>query len=292
MNISIGVMAYNEEANIGNLLKGLLSQKTKSLHISEIIVVSSGSTDKTDQIVKSFTDARIKLITEKKRLGKWRAINQFLAAAKEDICVMQSADTIPKEDTIERLCAPLKDPKVGIVGGRPVPVNKGSMMAEVVQLQWQLHHEIAKERPKFGEIIAFRKLFRKIPPTAVDEEQIAMMIQKLGYKGAYAEDAIVYNKGPETVRELIMQRRRINCGHRQLMEDSGYLAPSYKLSTICNSLMVIKKKRFLPSIILGCFVEGLSRIISSVDIIDENKNTVWKISSTTKNPCQLLKKHI
>ncbi|MBU0666785.1 MAG: glycosyltransferase [Nanoarchaeota archaeon] len=45
MDVSIGVMAYNEEGNINSLLNALLKQKTKQAFIKEIIVVSSGSTD-------------------------------------------------------------------------------------------------------------------------------------------------------------------------------------------------------------------------------------------------------
>ncbi len=51
MDISVGVIAYNEENNIANLLDSLLKQ---SARIKEIVVVSSGSTDKTNEIVKEF----------------------------------------------------------------------------------------------------------------------------------------------------------------------------------------------------------------------------------------------
>ena len=53
IDVSIGIMAYNEERNIGKLLNILLNQRLKTTHISEIVVVSSGSTDKTDSIVKN-----------------------------------------------------------------------------------------------------------------------------------------------------------------------------------------------------------------------------------------------
>ena len=54
MDISVGIMAFNEEKNIGRLLKAILSQKLNQIKITEIIVVSDGSTDKTDEIVKNF----------------------------------------------------------------------------------------------------------------------------------------------------------------------------------------------------------------------------------------------
>jgi hypothetical protein len=39
---SIGITAYNEEANIGQLLQAMLDQRLYSVEISEIIVVASG----------------------------------------------------------------------------------------------------------------------------------------------------------------------------------------------------------------------------------------------------------
>jgi len=80
MDISIGIMAFNEEKNIGRLLKVLLSQELKKVKIEEIIVVSDGSTDKTDEIVRKFMKENkiVKLITRNKRMGKALAINRFI----------------------------------------------------------------------------------------------------------------------------------------------------------------------------------------------------------------------
>ena len=44
---SIGIMAYNEEANIGNLLDALIGQRTDKCAIKEIYVVASGCLDRT-----------------------------------------------------------------------------------------------------------------------------------------------------------------------------------------------------------------------------------------------------
>ena len=53
-NLSIGIMAYNEEANIGRLLQSLLNQILTHGYLSEIIVVASGCTDRTEDIVRHY----------------------------------------------------------------------------------------------------------------------------------------------------------------------------------------------------------------------------------------------
>src|SRR5512143_725661 len=95
---SVGITAYNEEANIGKLLAAMIAQEVKQVEITEIIVVASGCQDNTVPIIQQYMaqDARIKLIVQDERKGKTSAINQFLQIAKEDICVLQSGDTLPR----------------------------------------------------------------------------------------------------------------------------------------------------------------------------------------------------
>ena len=56
LTVTIGIPAYNEEKNIGRLLRALLRQKTNGLSIKKIIVISDASTDKTSQIVRGFKE--------------------------------------------------------------------------------------------------------------------------------------------------------------------------------------------------------------------------------------------
>src|SRR5262245_4317703 len=125
----IGVMAYNEERNIGRLLEALRHQKVVSARVAQIIVVASGCTDRTEEIVTQAAqvDKRVRLIVQARREGKARAINLFLVAARDagaDLCVLQSGDTLPQEGTIEALLKPFaKDPSVGMTGAHVVPVN-------------------------------------------------------------------------------------------------------------------------------------------------------------------------
>ena len=51
---TVGIFAHNEEANIAQLLQIMLEQELKKVEIREIIVVSSGSTDQTDSIVRQY----------------------------------------------------------------------------------------------------------------------------------------------------------------------------------------------------------------------------------------------
>lgn len=290
---SIGVMAYNEEANIKHLLDSLLNQRVVSCKISEIIIVASGCTDNTVSIVKSIVkdNHQVKLLVQERREGKASAIDLFLSVAKEDIVIIESGDTLPERDTIENLVRPFLDPNVGMTGARPIPVDsEDTFMGFTVNLFWELHHELALIDPKLGEMIAFRNIIRKFPKdTAVDEASIEAMITKAGHRIYYAKDAIVRNKGPETISDFIKQRRRIIAGHKYLQAESDYMVSTMKIGNLLHLFNRLRKdmswnlKTLLwtgGAILLECW----GRLLGEYDhFIKKTNPFVWDIAETTKN---------
>ena len=69
---SVGITAYNEEANIGRLLQAILDQRLFEVEIAEIIVVASGCTDRTVDIVREMAarDPRIQLHVQERRKAR------------------------------------------------------------------------------------------------------------------------------------------------------------------------------------------------------------------------------
>jgi cellulose synthase/poly-beta-1,6-N-acetylglucosamine synthase-like glycosyltransferase len=209
-------MAYNEAANIATAIETILQQRLTTAHIAELIVVASGCTDETVPIVAAIArrDARVRLIVQERREGKAAAINLFLGAARSPLLLMVGADVLVKDGTIDALLHHFADPSVGMVGGHPLPVNdEGTFLGHTVHLLWRLHDRLAREAPKLGEVVAFRNVVPSIPlDSAVDEISIQAVITQLGYRLVYEPGAIIYNRGPATVRDFLRQRRRIYCG--------------------------------------------------------------------------------
>lgn len=289
MNISVGIMAYNEEANIGRLLKAVMAQEVKDGSVNEIFVVSSGSRDRTDAIVREFEimDSRIKLIIQEKREGKASAINLFLEKANGDIIILESGDTLPVEGTFQSMVEPFNDLSVGMTGAHSVPVNsKDTFVGYVVNLMWSLHHRIALESPKLGELVAFRNIVRSIPnDTAVDEASIEAIIIGASYRLHYAGDAVVRNKGPENIRDFIKQRRRIAAGHKHLaMETMHEVSTSSPLKILrflfkghsCNPREIIWTAGAIG-------LEAIGRLLGCYDFYVKKINPfVWDIAESTK----------
>jgi len=289
---SIGIMAYNEEANIGHLLRALSSQRGLMSEIQEIIVVASGCTDRTEDIVARYAaqDRRVRLLVQEKREGKASAINLFLGVAAGDIFILESGDTIPEPDAVENLVRPFRNLQVGMTGARPVPVNiPDNLVGFTVNLYWRMHHEVALTDPKSGEMIAFRNVFKQLPRnTAVDEASIEALITRAGFTIAYAGDAIVRNKGAETVRDFLRQRRRVAAGHRHLQATQEYRVSTTKWGNLVRLARRLtgeayRNPKCIPWILSAVVLELYGRLLGAYDYYIRKTNPfVWEIAESTK----------
>ena len=288
-DLSVGVMAYNEEANIGRLLRAILCQGFSHCCLKEIFVVASGCTDRTEKIVQDVMkdDRRIQLIVQSRRQGKASAINLFLSRASGDILILESADTLPERGAFEKLVAPFQYPNIGMTGAHPIPVNSNdSFMGFTVNLMWSLHHRISLVTPKLGELVAFRNIVTEIPDdTPVDEAAIEAIIIKAGLKTAYVPDAVVSNKGPESIRDFIKQRRRIAAGHMHLLQKQGYRVSTLSPKNILKTLIRGHSWDLRDTVwtVGAILLEMAARAIGGFDFyIRKEIPFVWKVSPSTK----------
>ncbi len=286
---SVGVMAHNEEANIGRLLEALLQQELATVQIAEIVVVASGCTDRTVDIIESFQvrDPRIKLIVQPKREGKTAAINLFLQNAAEEIVVVQSGDTLVRHDTMEHLIKPFADPEIGMTGAQKVPVNAtDQFIGYMSHLRLQLEHQLCLEIPRLGELIAFRKVIDAIPPdVAMDEAFMEAFVIQRGLRVVYAPMAVVYNMGPQTVSDFIRQRRRNYAGHLHLQKKYGYKVSSLNSRVVARLAgeEVFRVVRAFVFIFWAGGVEAFARLLGAYDYyVKRDKHVVWDMAWTTK----------
>jgi len=289
---SVGIMAYNEEANISRTIHAVLEQHGPSMRIEEIVVVASGCTDRTVPIVTEIArqEPRVHLCIQEKREGKASAINLFLKQAASQVVVLIGADVIPEVSALESLCAPFQNPKTGIVGGRPIPVNDPTtFMGHAVHLLWRLHDRLARTQPKLGEVIAFKNVISGIPAdSAVDEISIQALICQLGYLAIYEPACIVYNKGPLTIQDFLKQRRRIYAGHLRVREQQNYEASTMKIGPILSQLIIFRdftirtptQAMWTLGVVL---LEAWARIQGYYDYRMKREHHIWQMVDSTKD---------
>lgn len=86
--VSVIIPLYNKEPHIKRTINSILAQKIQDF---EIIIVDDGSTDKSAEVVKEFTDPRIRLI-QQENAGVSAARNRGIEEAKADLVAFLDAD--------------------------------------------------------------------------------------------------------------------------------------------------------------------------------------------------------
>lgn len=293
---SVGITAYNEEANIGRLLQAMIDQLLFEVEITQIIVVASGCTDRTEEIVREYMeqDPRIELYVQERREGKTSAINVFLAHAQEKICVLESGDTLPREDAIEKMVRMFRDPAVGMTGAHKVAVNTPDHIVGMLShLRLAMEHQLCLEIPRLGELIAFRKVFDQMPPdVAMDEAFVEAFVIRRGMQVRYAPDAVVYNMGPETVQDFVRQRRRNYAGHLYLKDKYGYRVSSLQNRRVIRIALeeFWGAVRLVTTLVILAVLEAYSRLLGAWDYrVKKEKHVVWDMAWSTKDPGQGVK---
>ncbi|MDD1747194.1 MAG: glycosyltransferase [Methanomassiliicoccales archaeon] len=288
--VSVGVCAYNEGKNIGACLESLAQQQLRGFEVIEIIAVSSGSTDDTDEVIKGFEakDHRIRLSRQEKREGKNSAINLFMSLSKGDILVLANADNRLAPGALQALLDPFEDEEVGVTGGHPVPVNgKDSVVGFAVNMLWDMHHRVALAYPKVGELMAFRRLDQRLPTcTQSDEDIIRMELEKKGFSTVYAPQAIVHNKGPEHLRDFVKQRTRVNIGEKYMKRLFDHQVPTWDSRLLFQAYISFLKdnKGSLTKALAAMGLEAYARVYATVYVaLDKGDKAVWQQVSSTKD---------
>ena len=115
--ISIVLVVRNEMGNLEGKLTGLLSMDYPSDR-AEILVVSDGSTDGTNQALSKFADVpRVRVIWKQETCGKAAGLNDALNAARGEIVVFTDARQTIEASAVQRLMENFGDPSVGCASG-------------------------------------------------------------------------------------------------------------------------------------------------------------------------------
>ncbi len=225
---SIIVPVYNEEKVIVNRIKNLESLNYPK-NKYEIIIVESGSNDNTYKIVKDYIKARknqyptIKLLHEDERRGKPSAVNLGKKYSEGDIILVTDANSIFDKDVLRELAPHFKDPNVGAVGGRFVPIKENSNGVGVdFYWDWEFLMRLGESQLHstcimHGEINAWRKELVDLNPNLIsDDLMIPLEVISKGKKIKYEPRAIVYEKVPANKTEEIKQRKKNTIGTIQV----------------------------------------------------------------------------
>lgn len=222
LSITIGIPAFNEEKNIASLLNSIFSQKGNNFLINEVIVISDGSTDKTEEIVRNCQKkySKITLIKSRKRKGKANRLNALYKSLKSDIFVSFDADVVLSHPlVISELIKGFTSDKIGLVGGQSVPAIQPTLLGKSLKTYEYFWSKVVKSihsgnnvHTHKGPISAASSKFLRgvtIPKGIVAEDHfIYFEALNQGYKYVFRSKATVTIKLPNSLREYFHQQTR------------------------------------------------------------------------------------
>ena len=232
--ISVLIPAYNEEDVISQTIQSVLNQDYPKDKL-EIIVVDDGSTDKTYEVAKSFSNIKA---YKKENNGKASALNYGISKAKGQLISVLDADTFLTPDFLKKTVKYFEDEDVGIIVSTLKPYKPRKLIERIQVIEYVISSFIRKILSLNNSLSAapagsiFKaELFKKHggfdEHNLTEDFEIALKAQSHNYKLVHAVDAVAYTDVPSTFKSLARQRIRWSYGalynikkYRKLMSTS------------------------------------------------------------------------
>lgn len=136
MYLSVIIPAYNEEKHIGKTIESIYKYLFGKNIEHEIVVVTDGSTDKTNDIVRSMVSAipTLQLLDYDQNRGKGFAVRRGMLIAKGQYRLFTDADNATTIDHIEKMMPFFEKGYDVVIGSIAV---KGSIVASGSEPVWR-----------------------------------------------------------------------------------------------------------------------------------------------------------
>ncbi len=294
--VTIGIPAYNEEANIAFLLEDLLRQEEEGFSLDRIFVYSDGSSDETNSIVRSNSDARVELIVGPGRLGQSTGQNVIIEKTKSDCLVLINADMqVDDARFIEKLTRPIAEEKADLTSSDLRPLPPRGFFESVLETGFHLKNilfESFLDGNNFytchGAARAFSRRFYsnfRFAKIAGEDAYSYLSCIKRGYVYRYVRDAAVLLRLPATVSDNDKQSFRFSRGREVLFREfsEAFVRKEMRIPFLAyvrgffRALPVFSAHPF--RVLCYAVVVATTRIRA---IFSERPTDVWDVSMTSK----------
>ncbi len=196
--ITVLVAAHNEQGVIAQKLDNVLAQGYPP-ELTQVIVASDHSTDRTNQIVSSYFGRGVILCKLEQHGGKIAALRAAEPLITGQVVVFTDADALFQPGSLDNLVRHFSNPQVGAVSGREVrpataPDGKGKgegLFNRIETANKRLEARIGNQVLLHGGIFAMRvELLPFIPDHLTHDGIVPLQLTLEGYDVLYEPQAV------------------------------------------------------------------------------------------------------
>lgn len=259
-HVTVVTAAYDEVDVIGATIANKLESDYPADRL-DVMVVSDGSTDGTDDVVRGFEQShpgRVRLIRQEPRQGKTAGLNLVVPEARGEIVVFADANSIYEPDAIRHLVAAFDDPAVGYVTGKMIYVDEdGSITGDGCTAYMRYENALRALETDVGSVVGVdggidavrRDLYRPMRADQLPDFVLPLRVVEQGYRVAYEPRAVLREEALTSSEREYRMRVRVTLralwallDHRGLFDPFRHPVFSWQLA----SHKLLRYGAFLP----------------------------------------------
>ena len=178
-DVSIILASHNEEKTIESKVLQLIDECKKLAAQYEIIVISDGSDDGTNNILHRLARKHgIQYYMLPKRMGKASALNHGISKSKYPVLVLSDSRQVISEDALPNLLRHFSDPEIGAVTSKLIHEGQKSLIRKAINKLKVIESNTGSTIGVYGALYAVRKnCLKKLPVnTIIDYLMISLFV--------------------------------------------------------------------------------------------------------------------
>jgi len=222
--VSFVIAVYNGEKFLARKLESIFHLNYPR-ELMDVLVVSDGSTDGTDEIARGFANRGVRFLRVPHG-GKAAALNAAVPHVSGEILVLNDVRQTLEPDCLRTVISCFGDPKVGSVSPQTIIVQGDSHEEATTSLYWRYEHWIRLRLTRidstFGYSGAFaamrRALWVPLPEgTLLDDVYVPLKSFFQGYRILYEPAATMYDF-PTVLHSEFRRKVRLQAGLYQMLQ--------------------------------------------------------------------------
>jgi cellulose synthase/poly-beta-1,6-N-acetylglucosamine synthase-like glycosyltransferase len=216
--VTILISAFNEEKVIGATIENKLNLDYPREKL-EILVISDGSTDRTEAVVSGFADRDVRLLRQEPRAGKTSALNKAVPMAQGEIIVFSDANSLYAPDALRRLLANFADAEVGYASGRMIYADPdGTPIGEGCSAYMKYENALRSIETSLGSIVGVdggidavrASLYQPMNADQLPDFVLPLRVVEQGYRVVYEPEAVLWESSLKEAADEYRMRVRVS----------------------------------------------------------------------------------